>query len=152
MTLEPWKPNHFLFDYVVVFIVVTIPVFSIRWIVQLDQVTKIPTSKTWFIVIIIATLWTVIGRWIQNWRAKRNNWVQEAPPPSPAQIQKAKEEQERPLDEYIVLSAKRAAKHTIWLIELEAKRTEEIEALKKELLELQNTHYVSTDLVEEDVQ
>jgi hypothetical protein len=38
--------------------------------------------------------------------------------------------------------------HLIWLINKDKERDEEIEALQKELLELQNTHYVSADLDE----
>ena len=77
------------------------------------------------------------------------------------QIAKAKQEalaqdylvkQELKQDTLIRDMATRSAKHMVWLIEQEGARAEEIEALKSELLELQNTHYVSADLVEEDTQ
>jgi len=88
MAVQPWKPNHFLFDFTVIFVIVAILVCVATVILHLAFTSAgIPIQginfNTFILIFIITTLLTVVGRWIQIGRARRNNWVEEIPGSAP---------------------------------------------------------------------
>jgi len=150
MAVQPWKPNHFLVDFTGIFVVVAILVCVAT--VMLHAVftsAGIPIQginfNTFILIFIITTLLTVVGRWIQIGRARRNNWVEEipgsAPDPNapPAYSEETKEEWKRLQQAHSEASLANSLREAEQVAETTIKRAAQIEYLEQHLAKLQQT-------------
>jgi len=127
----------FIENYIAIYIAVSLFGFIIGALLSVNLLLA------FLIITVITSIWTLI-------RQAKEKPIYDARRAKVESEKNAQIRNEQNQDELIRDMATRSAKHMLWLIEIESARVEEIDALKKELLELQNTHYVSADLVEED--
>jgi hypothetical protein len=134
--LEMEQPP-FIENYIAIYIAVSLFGFIIGALLSVNLLLA------FLIITVITSIWTLI-------RQAKEKPIYDARRTKAEYEKNAQIRNEQNQDELIRDMATRSAKHMLWLIEIESARVEEIDALKKELLELQNTHYVSADHVEED--
>ncbi|HVC89689.1 MAG TPA: hypothetical protein VND66_03605 [Acidobacteriaceae bacterium] len=146
MTTRPWKPNAFFFDFAWIFGIVWCIGWGISKLINhADGIEPNELSFNSYVAITtIAVLWTVIGRIVQNQKAKRQNWTQEVPDPpeaiaarvAVAAKQKADREAEEMRKEYEFqqVSTQRADA----IERVRADRAREVAALEQELAYYKN--------------
>jgi hypothetical protein len=153
MALEPWKGNSFLFDFVVIFIIVGAFGFAVTRVAR----NVFSPVLVIFAVILVATLWTVIGRRVQARTAVRKRWVQEIPgsrvdPDAPLKYSKEREaEWQRNQEAFSDASYKTAVRLSDEIEQQRLSRSEEVQRLERELERLKSTTIDSGDPISDDV-
>lgn len=141
MALEPWRPNRFVFDFVVIFLIVAAIGFGMTRV----QPHLLSPTLMILIVIIVAISWTVIGRWSQNRTAEREHWVREIAgstndTDTPLTYSKETEAKwKRRQEAFLEASNKATARRIDEIAQERRSRLEEMQHLEKDLDDLKNT-------------
>lgn len=154
---KPWEPNHFLFDFVAIFIFAAIAFEILRFIIWIASSFTIHFSSAlfWSFVVGISLLMTVLGRRYQAAKARRKHWTQ---PLSEAEMevhereqkQKAQEEMRREQAAIFQASLRRKEEDDRRQESLHQAREAEISSLRHELENLKAIHIDSLQIRDEE--